>query len=422
MAIIRPFNGYRPRPEYAGEVASPPYDVVTTEEAKALAAGNPRSFLRIGRAEIDLPAGTAIHSDAVSAKARENLDALLASGAMLRDDAPTLYAYRQEVADPATGKPRSQTGVLSLVSVDEYRAGAIRRHELTRVDKEDDRARHIEATRSHSGPAFLAYRPVPEIKAVLDAACARPPAADFRASDGVRHALWPISEPGAVERLRALFAERVPRLYIADGHHRSAAAARVRDALRAKNPGHRGDEPYNYFLAVSFSSDELRIMAYNRVVADLRGLSEDAFLERVKEKFSVRELSGAEAPEPSVQREYGMRLGGRWLRLAALPGTFPAEDPVESLDVQVLQRNLLAPVLGIGDPRTDARIDFVGGIKGRGELERRCADGRAAVAFLCRPVEMDEIMRVADADLIMPPKSTWFEPKLRDGMVVDRMD
>jgi uncharacterized protein (DUF1015 family) len=421
MAIILPFRGYRPRPDAAERVASPPYDVVSTEEARAIVSGNPLSFLRVGRAEVDLPPGTDIHSQAVYAKARENLDSLIASGALIRDEAPSLYVYRQEMADPVTGKPRAQTGLLSLVSVDEYRSGAIRRHELTRVDKEDDRARHIEATGSHSGPAFLAYRPVPAIRRILESIAAAPPSADFRADDGVGHSLWPVSDPARVRELVSLFGSDVGRLYIADGHHRSAAAARVRDALMSRNASHRGDEPYNYFLAVSFPADELRIMAYNRVVADIRGLSEKDFLERAGEKFQVRPLGTGEAPEPVEKREYGLRLGKRWLRLSAKPGSFPAEDPVRSLDVQVLQENLLGPVLGIGDPRTDGRIDFVGGIKGGAELVRRCDGGGAAIAFLCRPVEMDEIMAVADSDLIMPPKSTWFEPKLRDGIVIDLM-
>jgi uncharacterized protein (DUF1015 family) len=419
MAIILPFRGYRPRPDAAERVASPPYDVVSTEEARAIVEGNPLSFLRVGRAEVDLPPGTDIHSQAVYAKARENLDSLIASGALVRDEAPSLYVYRQEMADPVTGKPRAQTGVLSLVSVDEYRSGLIRRHELTRVDKEDDRARHIEATGSHSGPAFLAYKPVPAIRKILESVTDGAPSASFRAGDGVRHSLWPVSDPASVGELVSLFGRYVGRLYIADGHHRSAAAARVRDSMMSRNASHRGDEPYNYFLAVSFPADELRIMAYNRVVADIRGLSEKDFLQRAGEKFTVRPLGPGEAPEPAEKREYGLRLGNRWFRLSAKAGSFPAGDPVLSLDVQVLQENLLAPVLGIGDPRTDPRIDFVGGIRGRAELERRC--GGTAIAFLCRPVEMEEIMAVADADLIMPPKSTWFEPKLRDGMVIDLM-
>jgi uncharacterized protein (DUF1015 family) len=414
MASIIPFRGYRPRPGRAALIASPPYDVVTTEEARSLVASKPLSFLRVGRSEVDLPAGADPHSPAAYAKARENLDALIASGELVPDPEPTLYLYRQGVRD-AAGAERFQTGVLSLVSVDEYRSGDIRRHELTRTDKEDDRARHIQATGSHSGPAFLAYRPVAEIDALVAALCAAAPDEDFTAEDGVRHSLWALRDRDAVQRLVRLFRERVPRLYIADGHHRSAAAARIRDAMAA---GGRAD-PWAGFLAVSFPADQLRIMAYNRVVRDLGSYSEATFLEALKGKFDVRELSPGEAPEPVRARDYGLYLGGRWLRLTARPGTYPPEDPVGSLDVQVLQANLLGPVLGIGDPRTDQRIDFVGGIRGRAELERRCAEGRAATAFLCRPVEMEELMRVADAGLIMPPKSTWFEPKLRDGMVID---
>lgn len=415
MATLRPFRGYRPKAGLAAEIASPPYDVLSSAEAREMAKGNPRSFLRVGKSEIDLPEGADIHSEAVYAKARDNLRALVDSGDLARDSADSLYLYRQTMGG------RSQTGVLALASVDEYVSGKIKKHELTRVDKENDRARHIEVTGSHSGPAFFTYRAVAEIDAFVDAWCARTPEADFTAQDGIRHSLWAVSEPSRVAELSGLFADKVPCFYIADGHHRSAAAARVRDALKSRNANHAGDEGYNFFLAVAFPDRQLKIMDYNRVVKDLNGLSQDAFMEKVRGRFELSAIGPGQSPVPASPKEWGMYLGGAWYRLRARPGSYPAEDPIESLDVQILQANLLGPILGIADPRTDARIDFVGGIRGWRELERRCASDMR-VAFQCYPTTVAELMRIADAGKIMPPKSTWFEPKLRDGMVIDLIE
>jgi uncharacterized protein (DUF1015 family) len=420
MATLRPFRGYRPKPGLAADIASPPYDVLSSDEARAMAGGNPRSFLHVGKSEIDLPEGTDVHSEAVYRKAHDNLRALIDSGDLVQDGRECLYLYRQVMRDSASGRDREQTGVLALASVDEYVAGRIKKHELTRVDKENDRARHIEVSGSHSGPAFFTYRAVAEIDAFVKKACQAAPDADFTAKDGIRHSLWVVSEPRDVAALSGLFAAKVESFYIADGHHRSAAAARVRDIMKSRNANHTGSEGYNFFLAVAFPDQALRIMDYNRTVKDLNGLSTDEFLSRLSEAFERRPLGPREDPMPEGPKQWGMFLDGAWYRLTAKAGSYPADDPIESLDVQILQKNLLKPVLGVDDPRTDKRIDFVGGIRGFKELEKRCATDMR-VAFQCYPTTVSELIRIADAGKIMPPKSTWFEPKLRDGMVIDLM-
>ncbi len=420
MATLRPFHGYRPQSGLEALIASPPYDVLSSAEARQMAQGNPLSFLHVGKSEIDLAEGCDTHSEAVYQKARDNLRALIDSGKLVRDESPCLYLYRQIMRDSQTGVERAQTGVLALAAVDEYQEGKIKKHELTRIDKENDRARHIEVTGSHSGPAFFTYRAVAEIDRFVEKACERSPAADFTAPDGIRHSLWVISEPEECATLSKLFADKVADFYIADGHHRSAAAARVRDLLKSRNANHRGDEGYNYFLAVAFPDKALRIMDYNRVVADLNGLSTEAFLAKISTAFKTEALAADEAPMPTAPKAWGMYLDGRWYRLSAKPGSYTADDPIESLDVQILQKNLLDPILGIKDPRTDKRIDFVGGIRGSKELEKRCASDMK-IAFQCYPTTVAELIRIADAGKIMPPKSTWFEPKLRDGMVLDLM-
>jgi uncharacterized protein (DUF1015 family) len=420
MATLRPFRGFRPKSGLAADIASPPYDVLSSGEARAMARGRPRSFLHVGKSEIDLRRGIDPHSDAVYAKARDNLHSLIRKGYLVQDDEASLYLYRQVMRDADSGAERAQTGVLALASVDEYVSGKIKKHELTRVDKENDRARHIETTGSHSGPAFFTYRAVPQIDAFVQRECAREPDADFVAADGIRHSLWAVSEPKRVKELEELFGKKVPCFYIADGHHRSAAAARVRETLKAKNIGHDGREGYNYFLAVAFPDRQLKIMDYNRVVRDLNGMSTEAFIAKLRERFELRPLGVGESPVPKSPKSWGMYLGRDWYRLEAKRGSYPERDPIESLDVQILQANLLSPILGIQDPRTDKRIDFVGGIRGYKELEKRCA-ADMKVAFLCYPTTVEELMRIADAGKIMPPKSTWFEPKLRDGMVVDLM-
>jgi uncharacterized protein (DUF1015 family) len=411
MSVIKPFRAYRPRPAQAGEVASFPYDVLSSAEARELARGNPLSFLHVCKPEIDLDPSVDVHDDRVYARGRENLRRLIADGALARDASPCLYVYQQRMGDHV------QAGLVTLCSVREYEQDLIKKHEHTRPDKEDDRTRHVTESNANAEPVFLAYRARKEIDARVDAVRARPPACDLVSSDGIGHTLWVVSDPAEVAALVKLFTE-VPALYVADGHHRTAAAVRHGQKMRTAHPGGRGDEPYESFMAVVFPHDQLKILDYNRVVKDLNGLSAEAFLAKVAERFIV---GPGEAVTPVAPRSFGMFLGGNWHRLEARPGSYPAADPVRGLDVSILQENLLAPILGIADPRKDTRIDFVGGIRGLAELEKRCREGWA-VAFALHPTSLDELMRVADSGVVMPPKSTWFEPKLRSGLTVNLLD
>jgi uncharacterized protein (DUF1015 family) len=388
-------------------VAAPPYDVLSSAEARVMAMGNPISFLHVNKPEIDLPEDINLYDDRVYGQAVANLRRFIAEGTLVQDPQPWLYVYRQTMGE------HQQYGLMACVSAAEYDSDLIKKHELTRQDKEDDRTRHVSDTDCNAGPVFLTYRASTEIDALIAGICARTPDEDFKADDGIGHTLWLVKDVQAIERLVALFAA-VPLTYVADGHHRSASAARVARMRREGNPNHRGDEEYNFFLAVLFPHDQLKILDYNRLVKDLNGLDEETFLGRVGERF---EVSPTESPRPAAVHDFGMFLGGKWYRLRARPGTYPADDPVQSLDVAILQDNLLGPVLGIGDPRKDKRIDFVGGIRGLGELERRCREGWA-VAFALHPTTVLQLMAVADSGKIMPPKSTWFEPKLRSGLVV----
>ncbi|MBR1920884.1 MAG: DUF1015 domain-containing protein [Kiritimatiellae bacterium] len=392
---IRPFAAVRPSADNAALVAAVPYDVVDTAEAKALAAGNPKSFLHVSRPEIDLPEGTDGSSPEAYAQARRALDALIADGTLVRDAKPMFYAYRQTMGS------HSQTGIVATFDTQDYLSGVLKQHEKTRQDKEDDRTRHIETLAAHTGPAFLTYRDDAAIDAIVAEACHEAPACDFTASDGIRHTVWEIAlaETCRADELQELFA-RIPVAYIADGHHRSAAASRY-----ARERGFAGES--RWFLAVAFPASQLKILAYNRLVADLNGLSPYEFMSRVSENFSI----GGEGP-----RGCRMYFNGRWTNLA---WEVPAgADVVSSLDVSYLQDKLLAPVLGIGDPRTDKRISFMGGIRGDEALAAKVDSGEAAVAFAMNPVTVEEMMAIADAGAIMPPKSTWFEPKLRSGLFV----
>ncbi|MFZ5511802.1 MAG: DUF1015 domain-containing protein [Pseudomonadota bacterium] len=409
MPLIRPFAALRPALGYAAQVAAPPYDVLSSEEARQRAAGRPWSFLHISKAEIDLPPGTDPYSPAVYAKAAENLAAMMKAGVLQRDAAPCYYAYRLTMGS------HSKTGLVATASVAAYDENRIRRHEFTRPDKEDDRVRQIEALNAQTGPVLLAYPPAPHIDAVIAAATAGMPDMDVVADDGVRHQIWTIHGADAITILGEDF-DALPALYIADGHHRSAAASRVAAARR----GRAGTDAHEYFLAVIFPHHQMRIMDYNRVVKDLHGLSEEQLLARIGERFEVRAEAGRF--KPSRPGEYGMYLGGRWYRLAIRSRFVPADDPVARLDVSLLQDHLLAPVLAIGDPRRDKRIDFVGGIRGLEELERRVDSGEMAVAFALFPTRMEDLMAVADAGKVMPPKSTWFEPKLADGLLSHVLD
>ncbi len=407
MSQLKPFKAFRPKPELAGQVASVPYDVINTEEARQLAAGNPHSFLHVGRPEIDLPEGTDIHADAVYAKGVENLHRLIQTGTLFQETTPCLYIYQQRMGDHV------QAGLVGLCSVKEYEEGAIKRHEYTRKDKEDDRTRHVTEQAANAEPVFLAYRAVPYIDSLVDKIRATAPVYDVVTDDGIGHTVWIVSEETHIYTLNHLF-DAVPALYIADGHHRTAAAIRYGQARRAATAEPTGDEPFESFMAVVFPHNQLKIMDYNRIVKDLNGLSSEAFLAAVGEKFTV---APSAQRSPSAPASFGMYLDGKWYSLTARPGSFPADDPVRSLDVCILQENLLAPILGIQDPRTDTRIDFIGGIRGMDELERR-VQGGYKVAFALFPTSLEQLMSVADAGQIMPPKSTWFEPKLRSGLLV----
>ena len=410
LSLIQPFAALRPAPGRAPEVAAPPYDVVSTAEALALSAGRPWSFLHVSRPEIGLPAGADPHGPAAYQRAREALAAMVAAGVLARDTRPALYAYRLRAG------AHSQTGLVAAAAVAAYDTGRIRRHEHTRPDKEDDRVRHVEAVAGHTGPVLLAHPDTPAVDKLLAEASAGEP--DQRAStpDGVEHALWVIGDPAREAALVSAF-EAMPALYIADGHHRSAAASRVAASRRAL--GAAAGDVSQRFLVVSFPRRQLRILAYHRVVRDLGGRTREAFLEALGARFTLQAEPGA--VEPSRPGEFGLRLPGQWFRLALAPDRIPA-DPVAGLDTSLLATEALEPVLGITDPRTDPRIDFVGGSRGSGELERRVDGGEFAAAFALRPTPLDALMAVADAGRVMPPKSTWFDPKLADGMACLMLD
>jgi uncharacterized protein (DUF1015 family) len=407
MAHIEPFRGVRPRRDIARLVAAPPYDVLTSEEARELAAGNPHSFLHVGKPEIDLPPGTDLYSDAVYAKGKENFERFLREGTLVPDRTRNFYVYKQVWGDHV------QVGLVAAASCQDYLDNVIKKHELTRVDKENDRMRHIETLGSQTGPVFLTYRRRDEVDALMAEGMSAAPEVDITTYDGVRHVFYVLDGPALVGRIREAFAA-VDFLYVADGHHRSAAATRIKVKRDRERPGRTGREEDNFFLAVIFPHSQMKILPYNRVVRDLNGLEAAEFLAKVGEKFIVR--AGA-APAPGQSRHFAMFLEGAWHGLEARPGTFDPADPIRSLDVSILQNNLLAPILGIDDPRTSKRIQFVGGSKGARELIRRVVSGQAAVAFSLHPVSMKELMAVTDKNLVMPPKSTWFEPKLRDGLI-----
>lgn len=406
MATIRAFQALRPPKEKANLVAAVPYDVVNTEEARQLAADNPLSFLHVSRPEIDLPDGTNIYSDEVYEKAKENFDKLKAEAPMSLEEAPSLYVYRLRMGE------HSQTGIAACCSVDEYDSDIVRKHERTRKDKEDDRTRHIVTIRAQTGPVFSTYRGRDEIDQIVAKTENEEPLYDIQAADGITHTIWRVAEDDR-KRLEEEFRE-VPLFYIADGHHRAASASRARAKLKSENPDHTGEEEYNFFLSVLFPADQLQILAYNRVVKDLNGLTADEFIQTLSEQFEVSESS---SPAPQRKGEICMYVNGRWYLLKLPEGTTNPLNPISSLDVSILEERILNPVLGIKDVRTDKRIDFVGGLRGTEALEQAVAEGRAEVAFSMYPVTVKDLMAIADANEIMPPKSTWFEPKLRDGLL-----
>ena len=413
MHLIRPFAGLRPAPAYAAAVAAPPYDVLSTDEARARAAGKPWSFLHISKPEIDLPAGTDPYSPQVYAAAAENLRRMVREGVLTRDPVPCYYVYRLVMGQ------HTQTGLVAAASVADYNSDRIRKHEFTRPDKEDDRVHQIAALNAQTGPVLMAYPTAPRVDEILLQVSSTPPQADISADDGIHHTLWMLRDTKMIEDLTVAF-DRMPALYIADGHHRSAAAARVAADRRAADPGHTGEEAYNFFLSVVFPHRQMHILGYNRVVKDIKGMGALDFLTRVGRQFNVQKHDGPVSP--SGHGEFGLYMRGQWYRLQINPELTKSSDPVKRLDVSLLSDYLLHPVLGIEDLRTDKRIDFVGGVRGLRELETRVDRGDMAVAFSLYPTSMDELMAVADVGQIMPPKSTWFEPKLADGLVSHVLD
>jgi uncharacterized protein (DUF1015 family) len=406
LAVVRPFRALRPPAERAAQVAAVPYDVINTDEARNLAAGNPWSFLHVSRPEIDLPDGTNLYDDAVYSKAHANFEKLKKDCPLTTEETASLYLYRLVMGH------HEQTGVVACCSVDEYDNDIIRKHERTRRDKEDDRTRHMLALQAQTGPVFLTYRAQQEIDLLIaDALANNSPLYDFTAGDSIRHTIWRV--PDADSLAKAF--RQVPYLYIADGHHRAASASRARSELKENSFAFVGNEEYNFFLCVIFPDNQLRILAYNRIVRDLNGMTSEQFLARVRENFTVTENA---RPVPSETKHWGLFLDGRWYGLSFPAGSPLPSDSVSRLDVSILQDRLLDPILGIKDVRTDKRIDFVGGIRGTEELEKLVNEGKAAVAFSLYPTSVDDLLRVSDAGEIMPPKSTWFEPKLRDGLLI----
>lgn len=410
MVTISPFQALRPEAQLAKSVASRPYDVLNSKEAKIEAQGNPNSFLHITKSEIGLPDATDIHSREVYDKAKENLTAFISRNILFRENKPCYYIYR------LTMDGRSQAGLVCGSSVDDYENGLIKKHEFTRPEKELDRINHIKTTGAQTGNVFLAYKNVEEIDAVINRWMGeKSPQYDFTADDGIQHSIWIVNDDETIETITRLFKTKVPATYIADGHHRAASAAKVRTAL-----GDSATENANFFLTTLFPSNQLAIMDYNRVVKDTNGLSETDLIKKIGEKFSVEKVN--DQFKPAAAHEFGLYSNKQWYKLVAKPATFDATHPIEVLDVSILQKNLLDPVLGIKDQRTDKRIDFVGGIRGLGELEQRVDSGEMALAISLYPVSIEQLFAVADSGEVMPPKSTWFEPKLRDGLLTHLID
>jgi len=408
MSLIRPFRALRPLPAYTEAVLAPPYDVLNVEEARARAAGKSYSFLHISRPEIDLPQTTDPYSAEVYAKGLENLRIMLKQGVLQQDKQACYYLYTLVMGQ------HTQTGLVLAASVAEYDTNRIRKHEFTRPDKEDDRVRQIETLRAQTGPVLLTHRDNSEVNRVIEKAMHLPALFEITAEDGVIHKLRIIDEPNDLNTLTTAF-DAMPAIYIADGHHRSAAASRVAAMYRQQNPQHTGEEAYNYFLAVSFPDSQVKIFDYNRVVKDLNGLNCEELIRQLQAHFSV--TASAQAVKPEQRGEIGMYLSGQWYRLTVHPERIPSDDPVAALDISLLTRYVITPLLGIEDQRRDKRIDFVGGIRGLEGLEKRVNSGEMAVAFAMYPTSLAELMAVADANQVMPPKSTWFEPKLADGLV-----
>lgn len=415
MAIIKAFKGLRPPAEIARDLASRPYDVLNSDEARMEAKGNEYSLLHIIKPEIDLPEGTDQYSQEVYDTARANFDKFRENGWLVQDGEDHLYIYAQ------TMKGKTQYGLVACASVDDYLNDVIKKHELTRPDKEEDRKKHVRVTNANMEPVFFTYPARKEVDRLIeDYVESNEPEYDFVAEDGIGHHFWVIRDQNVIDELIVLFKD-IPNTYVADGHHRTAAAALVGDEKRQANPNHTGDEEYNFFLAVHFPDDQLTIIDYNRVVTDLNGLGKDVFLEKLKEYFEI-ENKGASIYKPERLHEFSMYLEGEWYALSAKEGTYNDSDPIGVLDVTILSNHVLDRILGIKDLRRDKRIDFVGGIRGLGELKKRVDSEEMKVAFALYPVSMQQLIDIADSGNIMPPKTTWFEPKLRSGLVVHLLD
>lgn len=410
MATFVPFKAVRPVPELAEKVAALPYDVMNSEEAREAVQGNKYSFLHVDKAEIDLPEDTYIYDEAVYLKARENLQQLSDTGVCKQDNEPCFYIYRQIM------NGRSQTGLVGCASIDDYINNVIKKHENTRADKEKDRINHVDFCDANTGPIFLTYRNDESITSLIKSEMSASPVYDF-VSDGISHTVWVLSDTKVIKKLREKFKE-VSSFYIADGHHRAASAVKVGLKRREENPNYTGNEEFNFFLAVLFPDNELEIMDYNRVVKDLKGLSEEQFIQRIGDVYEVKDLPAK--PECILRHQVGMYLNDKWYLLTLKDGICREDDPVGRLDVSILQDNVLEPVLGIKDPKSDDRIDFIGGIRGLSELEKRC-NSDMKVAFAMHPTSIEELMDIADAGLLMPPKSTWFEPKLLSGLFIHKL-
>jgi uncharacterized protein (DUF1015 family) len=409
MSIIHPFKALRPQKQFIKAVASYPYDVLNNDEAREIVKDNPLSFLHVEKSGIDLPSHVDEHDERAYEIAKSNLEKLNRDGVLFQEKTPYFYIYRQKIGS------HEQYGIVAVVSLAEYESNHIKKHELTKADKELDRTRHVFTVNAHTGPVFMTYRALAFIDRLVEKIVGGDPEYDFVADDGISHTVWVISDEKDIAAVTSSFA-KVDTLYIADGHHRAAAAAAVRRLKGKQNPGDCGDEAYNYVMAVLFPHNHLKIMGYHRVVGDLNGLDEPEFLRKAGEQFFVSENFVKKSPGQS--HEIGMYLRGKWYKLRAKDGSYDKDDPFKSLDVSILQDNLLKPVLGIQKPRTDKRIEYVGGVRGMKELERLVDSGEFAVAFSLYPTSMEQLMAVSDADKIMPPKSTWFEPKLRSGIFV----
>ncbi len=412
MCTVIPFKAIRPAKEFVKDVASYPYDIIDSNEARALTENNPKSFLHVVKSEIDLSVDVDLYDDSVYEMAKENFYRFLNEGILFQESHPCFYIYRQRMGE------HEQYGIVGCAGIEDYNSGRIRKHELTRADKEIDRTKHIERVNAQTGPVFLTYRKRKSIDEIVESIVAGPPEYDFTADDGIGHTVWIISDDNMIARIQEEF-RAIDTMYVADGHHRAASAAAVAKKRRLASPDDATAQ-YNYVLSVIFPHDQLKVLDYNRVVRDLKGLSEEAFLERLREDFFVAE--GFNEKSPRKTHEFGMYLNGRWFGLTAKESLYDGKDVIGRLDVSILQEYVLTPVLSIGDPRTDERITFVGGIRGMAELERLVNSGDYAVAFSLYPTTLEELMSVADASKMMPPKSTWFEPKLRSGLLVHLLE